>query len=116
MTYAIAHVIYGIPLTPNAGEAAVSRALRKAGRRPDEGRGFLGYYSGSADEHPAAFGVKLDDFDEACAYTELSQLCLTPTPAQLATYQGLLAQLNEGLRTDLLALGAPRVFFLWGTS
>lgn len=113
--YAIARIIYGVPLvsnddTPLELPASVSEAVE------DEEEGFLTYYSGSSDEPPAAFGVELGEFDEACAFVKPADLPLTPTAHHVAQYEALLATQPPERKACLAALGAPQVLFLWSTS
>lgn len=47
-----------------------------------EGLGWDGFYHGAADNRPMYCGVVLGHFDE-CEQKKVSDLSLTPTPAQL---------------------------------
>jgi hypothetical protein len=114
--YAIAQVIYGIPLNSNnyfednRQSADLDLALENADP------GFLRYYSGGADVPPSAFGIELSSFDEACHHVDLSSLVLEPTDAQHSEFAHLLEALEPALREEVLSYGEPRVFFLWSTS
>lgn len=140
--YAIAEIIYGIPLCTSTKvknahgmehlEEDATRTerveLALEGQDPDDENvelplastlgevGFNSPYSGSSDATPASFGVILGAFDEACHHTELGDLCLQPTDEQKAAYQAAWDALPEALRADLAVYGEPRVFFLWSTS
>jgi len=140
--YAIAEVIYGIPLctSTKVKNAHGMEYLEEDAKRTErvelalegqdlddedaelplaESKGEVGFnspYSGSSDTLPGSFGVILDAFDEACHHIELSDLCLQPTEEQKAAYQATWNALPEALRADLAVYGEPRVFFLWSTS
>lgn len=115
--YAIAHLIYGHPLVTNdAGPSPRARWPRVDAAIEDEVEGFLTYYSGAADETPAAFGIRLGHFDEACAFVPLSDIPLAPTDEQKAQYEAQFAALAPELQDDLRSLGSPAVFLLWSTS
>lgn len=115
--YGIAQIIYGVPLVANEdGDSPKEKFDVLAEAIEDESDGFLSYYSGAADESPAAFGVELGQFDECCAYIDVSTLPLDPTPGQMAEYSQLLEAQEPEVRKALESLGSPRVFFLWSTS
>ena len=109
--YCIMNVIYGVPMTRGALKQLVAN-----GEFEDEPRGYLEYYSGSGDTAPAAFGVKLDCFDEATDYTEVSKLKLTPTEAQITKFNKLVAALDPKRRQAIKSAGEPTVFILYSTS
>ena len=114
--YAIANVIYGIPLMiENGDEESMSDEFFEA-LDEDEG-GFMTFYSGSGDFIPRAFGVMLDQLDECCHHIFLDEVALAPTADQEAEYQALWARHSPETQAQLLAHGAePRVFILWSTS
>lgn len=106
--YAIAQVIYGIPL--ESPDLILEESL--AGEEP----GFLEYYSGSGDT-PAAFGVEIDSFDECCHHIFVRDLKLTPTAQQEAEYRDLWDQQPQEIQEALCKIAAePEVFILWSTS
>lgn len=113
MSYAIARVIYGIPVDLDFEELPEDHILREAVE--EEYDGFLSYYSGSADT-PAAFGVEIDCFDEACFSIDISDLRLEPTEAQLRDYARLWEHLELEVKVELKRFGNPRAFILWSTS
>lgn len=108
--YAIAQVIYGIPLEKPKG------ILEDLVDADDRDTGFLTYYSGGGDATPAAFGVELDTFDEACFHLEVSKLRLEPTKAQVAKYNRLFKALDPEVQEALQLIGKPRAIILWTTS
>lgn len=114
--YAISQIIYGLPLVANDGEPSPRDTAAIAQAIEDEADGFLSYYSGAGDESPAAFGVKLGEFDECCAYLNVADLPLLPTAEQKEQYNRTLEAAAADIKAALSALGAPRVFFLWSTS
>lgn len=117
MSYAIAEAIYGVPLvSKDLGDPQVPQIIEEA--IEDELEGILTYYSGSADETPAAFGVDLRyGFDECSGYLEMSDVNPTVTEEQKEELNKLLNNLDEDLRKAILEYGGtPRVFFLWSTS
>jgi hypothetical protein len=116
--YAIGHIIYGLPLKAadcREADPEWSEELEEA--MDDYEDGFHTPYSGSG-ENPAAFGVQLAMFDEACHHINLTDLVLTPTEEQKAEYARLFAGLTPDLQKELSAksYGEPRVFILWATS
>lgn len=118
MSYAIGNVIYGIPLGTNrynpTGESEWSEELSIA--IEDELTGFLQYYSGSGDV-PAAFGVELCEFDEACYFVDITGLTLRPTIEQQAEVERAFNALPISLREEIITkFGTPRTFILWSTS
>ena len=114
--YAIAQIIYGLPLVANDGETSPRDTAAIAQAIEDEADGFLSYYSGAGDESPAAFGVELGEFDECCAYLNVADLPLLPTAEQKEQYNRILAASTADIKAALATLGTPRVFFLWSTS
>lgn len=115
--YAMAHMIYGYPLVTNDQEPSPRARLPRVDDALDEEMaGFLTYYSGAADETPAAFGIRLGRFDEACAFVPIAEIPLAPTEDQRTEFQRLLEALPSDLQGDLRGLGEPSVFLLWATS
>tara|TARA_R110000868_G_scaffold324272_5_gene585169 strand:- start:757 stop:1104 length:348 start_codon:yes stop_codon:yes gene_type:complete len=115
MTYAIAHVIYGIPLNSNDDEVKKSDELEDL--IEDEPEGMLGYYSGSAPWIPTAFGVELHEFDECNHHIDLDTINLQPTAEQLAQFNTEWANLPAEIKEEIIkSYGLPRVFLLWSTS
>lgn len=117
MTYAIAQVIYGVPLSDgDAMSEELGEILENEGCSESEQAGFHSFYSGGSPVTPAAFGVRLDEFDEACYSIDLDTLKLAPTNEQLALFNSAWASLEENVRKALEPMGEPRVFILWSTS
>jgi len=122
MSYAIAHIVYGIPLQPATGylKRKWSEELEELieAADDDEVDGFVLPYSGSSDSQQAAFGILLGEFDEACHHIELSELRLTPTEVEVNLFQKNFNNLTETIQEELSGekYGVPRVFILWGTS
>lgn len=115
MSYAIATIIYGLPLVSNDFEDLnYSEELNEALENDDAG--FHRFYSGGSNVDPAAFGVILGEFDEGCAYVDAHRLPLAPTPEQISEYVKLREPLSVALNEELDTYGEPRVFFLWSTS
>ena len=120
MSYAIAHIVYGIPLQNADGylKRRWSEELEEAIENEDEG--FITPYSGSSEVTPAAFAVEIGTFDEACHHIEASTLkaMLQPTFQVVDKWRDNFKALSESLRTELSdeKYGEPRVFILWGTS
>ena len=110
MSYACFTVMYGIPLHSNQERTAEVEELI------ENLEGMFSPYSGSADESPAAFGIKLDGFDECSPFIDLAQLTLVPTPAQLDEFQKVWASLEPEEQKLISQFGEPRVFFLTSTS
>lgn len=115
MTYACASVIYGYPLVSNDGDVEYSDDLMDL---IDSGEdGFLSFYSGSADQAPAAFGVEMDGFDEACAYVDGRDLRMQPTDDQKEQLKAMFDALDPAIQTEIQSICAePFVFILWSTS
>lgn len=115
MAYACASVVYGYPLVSNNGYVDYSENLMDLIDRGDNG--FLSFYSGSADQAPAAFGVDMDGFDEACAYVDARDMRMEPTDAQKDELNALFDALDPAIQTEIQSIcGEPFVFILWSTS
>ena len=111
--YSIGKIIYGIPLVN--GQADRSEALDEFVE--DESLGVLTYYSGSADETPAAFGVELGSFDAIEGAMDMAQLALEPTTNQIVKFGNLWSSLDPTLQAEINKVyGQPRTFVLWTTS
>jgi len=116
MSYAIAQVIYGLPLNTNrSDDEPWSEELED---QLDEGKnGFLKYYSANSDVIPAAFGIELCEFDEGCDHVDISDLKLEPTEDQKSKYQELLEMLPDDLLKEVTKrYSVPRTFILWSSS
>lgn len=115
MTYACASVIYGYPLVSNDKDVDYTDDLMDL---IDSGEdGFLSFYSGSADQAPAAFGVEMDGFDEACAYVDARDLRMQPTDEQKEELKTMFDALDPAIQTEIQSICAePFVFILWSTS
>lgn len=111
MSYAIFTIYYGFPLSNQLGRSSDLSDLVEF-----EPEGLHTHYSGSADYTPAAFGVRLGEFNECCHHVEVDLLKLVATKEQLAEFQDLFKALSAEDRTLLLKLGDPRVFFLVNSS
>lgn len=114
--YAIVNVVYGVPLHSVLGlDDSWSEELEELIESQEEG--FLTPYSGSGDEMPAAFGVSIGEFDEACHHVELSKLRLKPTNTEDEEFTKLWERLEPVIQKEITdKFGEPRVFFLWSTS
>lgn len=111
--YAIANVIYGVPLT-RGYLAELADDMNNEGVQ-DSNDGYLKYYSGNSDYVPAAFGVELCSFDEATDYLEVEKLKLEPTDEDKKEFNRLLLELDEPFR-NIIERETPSVFILWSTS
>lgn len=112
--YAIANIIYGIPLISNDPDFSRSDDLQEF--IDEEGDGVQSLYSGAGGEQPAAFGVLIGEFDEACAFVEQSVYSASPSAEHVAEFNRLWANLSEEDRALMEPYGAPRTFLLWSTS
>lgn len=115
--YAIAHIIYGIPLNSNDNVIEVSDVLEMI-IEDDETDGIISYYRGSGEDlHPQAFGVGVCEFDECNHHIDLSTLNFTPTNEQRWKFQDLYNALPIEIRTEMVSkFGPPRTFLLWSSS
>lgn len=115
MAYACASVVYGYPLVSNNGYVDYSDNLMDLIDRGENG--FLSFYSGSADQAPAAFGVDMDGFNEACAYVDVRGMSFEPTDAQKDELNALFDALDPAIQTEIKSICAePFVFILWSSS
>ena len=119
--YAIAEIVYGIPLNTNKGSEKWSEELELA-LDNEEFDGLMTFYSGG-DCPPAMFGVVLGEFDEACHHVDLDSLKLKPTTEDIMEYHRMFEALPETLQQEIVmkygkpkGCGEPWVFFLWSTS
>lgn len=116
--YAIATVIYGIPLTEE-----VNDFLCESEEYGDpESAGFVTMYSGSCAGHmPGFLGVDLGSFDEGDPVIDLSDpghpLNVVPTEAQCAEANALVESLLKIL-PPAAAAAVPKVgrYLVWSTS
>ena len=114
--YAIANIIYGIPLISNEIPSIELSDELKEIIEDDDTDGILSFYSGSGDNTPAAFGILLGQFDEACAYTDISKLKLTPIKEDIDQFEMLFNNLSNSLKIEIASISKPFVFFLWSNS
>lgn len=120
--YTIFKIIYGVPLNTNWGEHTKwSQELQVA--IANQNSGFLTYYSGAGPCIPAAFGIELGQFDDACHHVELFDLKFEATDQQRYDFQDYFHRLSPKLQKEVERLGkyenqlfVPRVFFLFTTS
>ena len=113
--YAIAQVIYGIPLNSNDNENLDPTGVLTEAVEYEES-GYLEYYNGGSDVPPRAFGVEISEFDECCHHIPLQDLRLRPTVDHLDQYQKLWNQQSPECQEALKKIGEPQVFILWTTS
>lgn len=114
MSYAIANLIYGVPLHTNDGSYERPQILEDA--LENEDYGFLAFYS-SSGERPGAFGIKVDEFDECCHHSELHLAKFMANGHSHHTeYERLFKQLPKELQDEVRAFGQPRLFILWSSS
>ena len=109
MSYAIANIIYGIPLCSNVVQ--VAKDLGYDGEDA-ESFGFVSMYTASGPQ-TGYCGVCLDKFDE-CDAEKVSDLTWEPTDAQEAEYNRLLSEVPERLREHIDT--APTVWIIWSSS
>lgn len=115
MSYACASVVYGYPLVSNDGDVEYSADLEDLIESGEDG--FLSFYSGSADQMPAAFGVEMDEFDEACAYIDARDMQLEPTDEQKEELKAMFDALDPAIQSEIQSICAePFVFILWSSS
>lgn len=115
MSYACASVVYGYPLVSNDGDVEYSADLEDLLESGEDG--FLSFYSGSADQMPAAFGVEMDGFDEACAYVDARDMRMEPTDEQKEELKAMFDALDPAIQTEIQSICAePFVFILWSSS
>ena len=107
MSYAIANVIYGVPLTKE-----IHLALADADE-DFETAGFTPYYSGGGSYAPGFCGVELGDFDECGGHILFSSLKYAPTPEQKAEAETRLAELPEYIRKVCLPVDT---YIVWSSS
>lgn len=118
--YAIANVIYGIPLeiefkyyySDVKNDENHVRVLENHFK--NQTPGFLQYYSGGGPT-PLAFGVEIDRFDE-CYNVKVSELNLIPSEEVKQKYQEMFEELDIDTQQELKTFGEPEVIFLWSTS
>jgi hypothetical protein len=110
--YCIFTVVYGIPCHNNERSHVRSELIEE--QAECESDGFFSPYSGKGDT-PIAFGIGLGEFDEACHHVEMFSVP-TPTPAQMGEFKKLYDALEPEVKAALDQYGAPRVFFLAGSS
>lgn len=111
--YCIFTVVYGIPCHNNDHSHVRSELIEE--QAECESDGFFTVYSGNGDGTPIAFGIVLGEFDEACHHVEMYSIP-TPTPAQINEFDRLYTVLDPEVKAALDQYGAPRVFFLAGSS
>lgn len=123
--YAIATVIYGIPLLNNKKSDREQRSLelqRLIGVRVDDEDDFDydevdapdGFF---IEEYGSGFGIQMGEFDEGCHHVDASSLKLIPTDAQVKKYNKLFSKLPLSIQQELTTkFGQPRTYFLWGHS
>jgi hypothetical protein len=114
MSYAIAKVIFGIPLGVDETNLILIELIEEAVANND--RGFLSYYSASGDE-PRAFGVEIDTFDECCSSVDVSSIRWTPTESQRREFYQLWEHVDDEFKILIeKECGYPRSIILWTTS
>ena len=117
VSYAIGNIIFGIPLELDVDcEDGTYDLLNDALENFGEADGFHTFYSGMADAVPAAFGVVLDCFDEACFSIDIHSLKLEPSDAQRRQFYELWSHLEPDVQAAIEKFGTPRSFILWSTS
>ncbi len=107
MSYAIANIIYGIPLTEEIHEAA-----NKHKDADIQDLGFETMYSGSAPFIPGFCGVLLCRFDE-CDDLAVKDLVLVPTEKQMLEAKAKIKDLPAYIRK---ASKPVDVYLVWSTS
>lgn len=114
MSYAIAYVVYGVPLhDADDNDAENSEAIDNW--LEEFNPMILTPYSGCGN--PLAFGVTLDEVNECCHHVEINNLRLTPTPEEVAQVEKEFYALSDEIKEEITTkFGKPRVFILWGTS
>jgi len=118
MSYAIGHIIYGVPYSDainnylNSSEDLDESEDLESEDYFDPEEYFEFTYSGSSDIMPGWCGVLLDTIDE-CGTLAVSDIKLTPTESDKIKAKDKIDKLPE----DLKALLDPvDVYIVWGTS
>lgn len=136
MSYAIANVIYGIPITKeNFFDKLENLKMHQIPKSfleehfndleglsmedvatvfGENGSPFTSKYSGSADETPMWFGLELDSFDET-ANVRISDLQLEPSLVQALEVKVKFEELPEFIR-EILKDDKIDVHIVWSTS
>lgn len=136
MSYAIANVIYGIPVTKeNFFDKLENLKMHQIPKSfleehfndldglsmedvgtifTEDGSPFTAKYSGSADEMPMWFGLELDSFDET-AHVRTSDIQWKPTPTQETDIRQRFEELPEFIR-EILKDDKIDVHIVWSTS
>ena len=114
MSYAIANLIYGVPLHTNDSVYERPEILSEA--IENELEGFITDYSSSGDT-PGAFGIKVDEVNECNHHSELHLAKFMANGHQHhVEYERLIKQLPKEVQSELKVFGQPRLFILWSSS
>lgn len=111
--YCIFTVVYGIPCHTNDYDHTRSELVEE--HIEIETDGFFSVYSGNGGQQPAAFGIIIGSFNEACHHVELSTIP-TVSAGQIEEFNKLYNALDHEVQAELFRYGPPRVFFLAGSS
>lgn len=124
--YAIAQVIYGIPLDIDFDNyySDIENEFHESGQDYERllenhfencTPGFLSYYSGSSINIPRAFGVQIDKFN-GYQTVKVSKLKLVATQEVKQEYEQMLESLDIQTQREIKTFGDPHIFLLWSTS
>ena len=114
MSYAIANIIYGVPLN-EAGNNLMNKWADEGDERffeEDDACGFTMLYNGSAD-YAGYCGVNLMQFDECEDFRPVSSLNVQPTQEQIDEANSKIAKLHPDLKAILPEIGT---YLVWSTS
>lgn len=113
--YAIANVIYGIPITDEIHNAINSEECDQTEDYPpdEEELGFTITYSGSSHRSVGWLGFSLGEFDECCDFPLSDILNLRPTPEQIIEVNKLISQLPANVQA---VAKTPDIYVVWSTS
>lgn len=116
MSYAIANVIYGVPLNEEANDLINKWEQDETNDNWFEDNdgtcGFTMLYTGSAD-YAGYCGVSLMEFDECEDFRPISSLNVQPTEKQIEEVKAKVAKLHPELKAVLPEIGT---YLVWSTS
>jgi hypothetical protein len=115
MTYAIATIIYGIPLDTYDADVTISEELSNL--IEDQEGGFICLYRGNSDGPGQAFGIEVSEFDECNHHIDIKDLTFQPSLEQVKKLSDLLDALPNHIVDEMAkTFGPARTFLLWSSS
>src|SRR5688572_13612524 len=116
MSYAIAYVIYGVPLTDKIAKVIEEWEDEGDERYYNDDDTECGFYRDlyrSDGFKPGYCGILLGEFDEACDFVDVAKLPPKPSKAQMAVAKAMV----KGLDPHLLKMCEPvGLYYVWGSS